>query len=152
LVIYSVPCYKINYFFWFRFLNPFLGTKWTSGVNFVNILQAAFMQADPESEKRQTTWLFFFHFVKSVCIKAARRMLMKLTPDFLSLRLDCRESHLTTKSKTFIDFWNQKDTCISRRPVSVKYLSKKILRDLKLFGHSNDIFLMMYNESYLHLW
>ena len=73
------------------------------------------------------------------------------TSDFLSLRLDCRESHLTTKSKIIIGSWNQKDTFTFRRQILVKYSSRKIMRDWKLFDHSNVFFQMIFNQSIVNL-
>ncbi len=48
----------------------------SSGVNFVNILCAAFTQADTKIVKISVKL-----FLGSTCVKAARKMLMKLTPD-----------------------------------------------------------------------
>ena len=58
-----------------------------SGVNFINILWAAFTHSDPESTKSCLIWLSFFALLGSVWLKAARRTLMKLTPvvDFISV-------------------------------------------------------------------
>jgi len=52
------------------------------GVNFINVLQAAFMHADPESAKKLATWLSFFDILGSGYVKAAHRTLLKLTPGF----------------------------------------------------------------------
>jgi len=49
----------------------------TSGVNFANIVQAAFMYADPESTKKTVKFSVFFAHSGSARVKAARRMLMK---------------------------------------------------------------------------
>jgi len=43
-----------------------------SGVNFTNILRAAFMHADPNSAKKK----LFFALLGSACVKAAHNMLM----------------------------------------------------------------------------
>ncbi len=51
----------------------------SSGVNFINVLQAAFTCADPKSTKRLKAWLHFFALVGSVHIKAMHKH-MKLTP------------------------------------------------------------------------
>jgi hypothetical protein len=51
-----------------------------TGVNFVNVLRAAFACADPESAKKTDNLTSFFALKGSVCVKAAHRMLMKLTP------------------------------------------------------------------------
>jgi len=53
----------------------------SSGVNFINILQAAFMHPDPKSVKKIVVQLsVFFTLLGSARVKAARRTLMKLTP------------------------------------------------------------------------
>jgi len=48
------------------------------GVNFTNILQAAFMHADPKSAKNTVKLSVFLALSKSEHVKAARKMLMKL--------------------------------------------------------------------------
>ncbi len=50
------------------------------GFNFINNLQAAFMRADPESAKKTDNLTVFFMLLGSACIKAARKMFVKLTP------------------------------------------------------------------------
>ncbi len=50
------------------------------GVNFINILRAAFEQADPErAKKTDNITAVFFTLLESVPVKAALRMLLKLT-------------------------------------------------------------------------
>ncbi len=49
------------------------------GVNFINILPAAFMHADPKSAKNTVKLSIFFALLGSAGAKAACRMLMKLT-------------------------------------------------------------------------
>ncbi len=51
------------------------------GVNFITVLQAAFMHADPESIKIQSSCQYLFTLLGSVSVKAVLRKLMKLTPD-----------------------------------------------------------------------
>ena len=51
-----------------------------SGVNFTNILRAAFRHADPKSAKKTVRLSSFFALLGSGRIKAARRTLVKLTP------------------------------------------------------------------------
>jgi len=60
-----------------EFTPPFL---LESGVNFTNILWAAFKPADPESAKNTVKLSVFFGLLGSGRTKAARRMLVKLTP------------------------------------------------------------------------
>ena len=52
-----------------------------SGVNFTNILQAAFTLTYPESAKKLLDLTVFFALLVSACIKAAHRSLINLTPD-----------------------------------------------------------------------
>jgi len=54
--------------------------KLTPGINFINVLQAAFTPANPESAKRKVKLSVFFPLLGSASAKAARRMLVKLTP------------------------------------------------------------------------
>ena len=49
------------------------------GVNFINVLRAAFTLEDPKSSKQLLDLMVFFALLGSVGVKAARRMLMKLT-------------------------------------------------------------------------
>ena len=51
-----------------------------SGVNFTNVLQAAFTLADPKSAIKLLNLSVFFALLGSGRIKAARRTLVKLTP------------------------------------------------------------------------
>ena len=53
--------------------------KLTTGVNFINILQAAFAHADPKSVKNTDNLTVFLALSRSPCIKVASKMLMKLT-------------------------------------------------------------------------
>ena len=55
---------------------------WRPGVNFTNILQAAFMPADLKSAKKTVKLSSFIALLGSACVKAARRMLVKLTQSF----------------------------------------------------------------------
>ena len=50
------------------------------GVNFTNILQAAFMHADPKSAIKLLNLTVFFALLGSARIKAAHRTLVKMTP------------------------------------------------------------------------
>jgi len=53
----------------------------SSRVNFTNILRAAFMHTDPKSAKRQSSHEYFSVLIGSAWVKAARKVLVKLTPD-----------------------------------------------------------------------
>jgi hypothetical protein len=55
----------------------------TSGQYFINILQAAFMHADPKIEKKNDNLTVFFALLGSVHAKAAHKTLVKLTPAIL---------------------------------------------------------------------
>jgi len=59
------------------------------GVDFINILQAAFTFADPKSAKKTGNLMVFFARWGSGGVKAACRTLMKMTPgdDFINLFL-----------------------------------------------------------------
>ncbi len=55
--------------------------KWTPGVNFIIILQAAFTHVDPErARKRQSSQHCHFALLGSVSVKVVRRTLMKSNP------------------------------------------------------------------------
>jgi len=54
--------------------------KLTPGVNFINVLRAAFTRADPKSVKFQLSCQYHFTLLGSTHTKAARRTLTKLTP------------------------------------------------------------------------
>ena len=71
-------------------LDLFLGRSlmvftYLPGVNFINILRAAFTRADPKSAKNTVKSSSFFAHLESAIVKAAGKMLMKLTPDRLEL-------------------------------------------------------------------
>jgi len=59
------------------------------GVNFINILQAAFWHLDPKNAKKTDNLTGFFTLLGSASVKAACRKLMKLTPK--SLFIDCHK-------------------------------------------------------------
>ena len=56
-------------------------------VNFINILQAAVTHADPEIAKKLLDLTVFFALLVSALLKAARRMLVKLTPVNMLIRI-----------------------------------------------------------------
>jgi len=69
---------------WYKLIHEFVITmiqeNKQSGVDFTNILYAAFMHADSKSAKIWLrAWLYLFALLGSACFKAARKMLMKLT-------------------------------------------------------------------------
>jgi len=51
-----------------------------AGVNFINVLRAAFTLADPKSAKKTVKSSSFLALSGSASVKAARRALVKLTP------------------------------------------------------------------------
>jgi len=54
------------------------------GVNFTNVLRAAFTRADPKSAKKLLNLTVFFALLGSACVKAACRTLMKFHHHFIS--------------------------------------------------------------------
>jgi len=50
-----------------------------TGVNFINVLPASFARKDPESATKTENLTVFFALLGSAHIKAAHKMLMKLT-------------------------------------------------------------------------
>ena len=59
---------------------PWIRSASKAGVNFANILQAAFVREDPKSAIKLLNLTVFFAFLGSERVKAALRMLVKLTP------------------------------------------------------------------------
>jgi len=55
--------------------------KLTPGINYINILPAAFMHENPEIANKTVKLSIFFALLGSVRAKAAHGMLMKLTPE-----------------------------------------------------------------------
>jgi len=70
---------SLVYFYW-NFYASFWCTAELSGVNFINILRAAFTCADPKSIKwyRQLDWVLMLS--GSAHVKAAHKTMMKSTP------------------------------------------------------------------------
>jgi len=56
-----------------------------SGVNFINVLRAAFAPVDPESIKDTHDLTVFFTLWVSTSVKAVHRTLMKLSPGIVGL-------------------------------------------------------------------
>ena len=61
-------------------------------VNFINDLYAAFTHADPESVTFQLSHKYLFILLGSACVKAAQKMLMKLTPGVTVLDIEVVEA------------------------------------------------------------
>ena len=55
------------------------------GVNFTNVLRAAFTSPDLKSKTKLLNLTVFFALMGSEFLKAAHRMLVKLTPGLLTL-------------------------------------------------------------------
>jgi len=55
-----------------------VASAWQSGVNFINVLQAAFKCADPKSKKCTQVISVFLRFLGSASPKAACKMFVKL--------------------------------------------------------------------------
>jgi len=51
-----------------------------TGANFINVLQAGFIRANPESAKKTDDLTVFFVLLGSVSVKAAHKMLVISTP------------------------------------------------------------------------
>jgi len=75
LVITNYYLSNSQYLFWKR-------TK-LSTVNFINVLWAAFSNADPKSAKKTDNLTVFFALLESARLNAARKTLTKLTPGVL---------------------------------------------------------------------
>ena len=61
-------------------------------VNFTNVLQAAFTRADPKSAIKLLNLTVFFALFGSAQVKAACRMLVKLTPGVSGMLTDLTEA------------------------------------------------------------
>jgi len=59
--------------------------NWHPGLNFINVLYTAFTRSDPKSVKKTVKLSIFFMLSGSTSVKAAHKMLVKLTPNPLSL-------------------------------------------------------------------
>jgi len=64
-------------------VSPFLSF---CGVNFINILRAAFMLADPKSAKRQSSHQCLLPLLGALRVKAEHKMLVKSALDCFSLQ------------------------------------------------------------------
>jgi len=70
-----------------------------AGVNFINVLRAAFTGADLKSVKKTVKLSVFFALSGSARSKAAHRSLMKLTPDREGV-----EEHVTSLKESLCEF------------------------------------------------
>jgi len=91
----TYPCCKYsNRLFAFQNVSG-LQRRWT-GVNFINVLQAAFTGEDPKSAKKTDNLAVFFVLLGSVPVKAVLKTLVKLKPGanftniLLSFRGNCK--------------------------------------------------------------
>ena len=99
--------------------------QWQSGVNFINILRAAFMPADPKSAKKDSQVNQLFALLGSVSVKAAHRTLMILNPDYLPFRQKAVFDHRQRlKKKQFC--------CTSQSFLALQFEFKRIQRILFL--------------------
>jgi len=53
--------------------------KLAPGINFINVLRAAFTEAVPKRVKIMSSHQYLFTLLGSACLKAAHKILMKLT-------------------------------------------------------------------------
>ncbi len=60
--------------------------KLTTGLNFINILSTTFTRADPKSIKKTVKLSIFITLSGSMSVKAAHKMLVKLTPGHCVVR------------------------------------------------------------------
>jgi len=72
------------------------------GINFINVLRTAFMNAYPNIVKTTHDFAVYFTFSGSACAKAAWRTLMKLTPDGMSISKHCSARSLIFNSHKFV--------------------------------------------------
>ncbi len=56
-------------------------SNYPSGLNFINVLRSAFALVDPKIVKKTVKLSIFFTLLGSTSVKAARKTLVKLTPD-----------------------------------------------------------------------
>jgi len=61
----------------------------TPGVNFINVILAAFTRANPESVQIQSSRQYHLRLLGSAHIKAVYRMLMKLSPGVNFINIKC---------------------------------------------------------------
>jgi len=71
--------------------------KLTTGVNFINVLRAAFERADHESAKKTDNLIVFFVLLGSVCLKAACKIKLINVDE-----IDCRWVSAATGFCAFI--------------------------------------------------
>jgi hypothetical protein len=112
-------------------------TNFTPGVNFINVLQAAFMPADPKRVKFQLSHQYHFTLLESAHVKAVRTMLMKLSQG-------CRLCLRSLTSSSYNRFEDQYGFILSVFSRSFAILSRafhgfelrycKSLRQLEPFG------------------
>ena len=79
-----------------------------AGVNFTNILRAAFTRSDPKKAKKTVKLSSLIALLGSLRTKAACKMLAKLTPALLALRIQ-GVSHCSTlphRIRLQLNFWN----------------------------------------------
>ncbi len=94
-------------------------------VNFINILCATFSRPDPKSAKRYWQLDWILAFLGSVCVKAARKTLIKLTPDHNDnpVILCCRGWHkdiLNSTASVFIMTLREKKNSEMWREIILK--------------------------------
>jgi len=91
--------------------------KLTPGVNFINVLWVAFALADPKSVKKTDNFTVFFALLGSLCVKAVRRMLMKLTTGFFSC-VGCISTNLESSIQSLRHDLNCQNLNICNCPVN----------------------------------
>jgi len=124
--------------------------KLTPGVDLINILLKAFACADPKNSKRYWQLDWILTLLGSLCIKAARKMLMKLTPcnrifsrivvHRFRIIIEERRRNYCTSLTNFV--WRQIDEKLGRWirlsvGVQSHIFPKKLLIIIKLFDKKN---------------
>jgi len=112
-----------------------MGTKSkesSSGVNFINVLHAAFTSADPKSVRTQSSRQYHFTLLGSARVKAPQKTLMKLTPEgaFTSSQIE------KAKEEVYLCLWEREreSMCVCVIENGLRYPQDY----LDLRGHSNN--------------
>jgi hypothetical protein len=83
-----------------NFINILRAAFTRAGLNFINVLRTAFTLTDPKSVKKTIKWSSMFTLLGSTIVKAARKTLVKLTPDHKRDKKDRGLDYI------YLHFWN----------------------------------------------
>ena len=117
----------------------------TPMVNFTNILRAAFRRADPKSAIKLHELTVFFALLGSACVKAAYRMLMKLTPGGKGGKRKRRRKQ--ERNSTLILNWPQR----KKITIEEKNMSKNVIFMSSIFRKSWQIHYCKIVSNHLNL-